>query len=271
MARSFLLASATALALAVASSASAQVSIYAPPPDLNSPPADAQKSPSGLMSRVLTPGEGTEKPRPTDVVSVHYTGWASDGGMYDSSIARDKLAMFPLDKAALAGWRECVQLMVIGEKRRCWMPEKLAYNGAKNRPKGQMVFDIELLDMRGTPAIPPSDVKEPPADAKRTSTGLAYKVLRPGSGTRRPSPGDQVQVHYSGWLTSGKLFDSSITRGEPMSIGLNEVIRGWSEGLQLMTEGERVRLWIPQDLAYKGEAGMPRGMLVFEVDLIRIQ
>jgi peptidylprolyl isomerase len=247
------------------------VSVFAPPPDLAAPPAAAVKSSSGLTSVVITAGTGTEKPGATDVVTVHYSGWSSDGGLVDSSIARNKPAMFPLDRAALPGWRECVQLMVIGEKRRCWIPEKLAYNGAKGRPKGVMVFDIELLDMRPTPINPPADVKGPPADARRTSTGISYKVLRPGTGTRHPSAQDRVTVHYSGWTTNGKLFDSSIAKGEPMTIGMTDVIRGWTEGLQLMVEGERTRFWIPQDLAYKGEPGGPRGMLVFDVDLIKIE
>jgi peptidylprolyl isomerase len=161
--------------------------------------------------------------------------------------------------------------MVVGEKRRCWLPEKLAYGGAANRPKGMMVFDIELLETRPTPTTPPPDVSGPPADASRTSTGLAYKVLRPGTGVRQPRQGDRVVVHYSGWTTNGKLFDSSVTRGEPMTLGLGDVIRGWGEGLQLMVEGQRMRFWIPQDLAYKGEQGAPRGMLVFDVDLVRIE
>ena len=148
---------------------------------------------------------------------------------------------------------------------------KLAYAGAANRPKGQMVFDIELLAVHADPTKAPADVKGPPADARKTATGLAYKVLRPGTGIRNPRPGDKVLVHYSGWTTNGRLFDSSIAKGEPMTMGLDEVIKGWSEGLQLMVEGERTRLWIPQDLAYKGEPGNPRGMLVFDVELIKIQ
>ena len=179
--------------------------------------------------------------------------------------------MFPLDRAALTGWRECVQLMVVGEKRRCWLPENLAYAGAKNRPTGMMVFDIELLDTRPTPATPPVDVQGPPRDSVRTSSGLAFKVLRPGTGTRHPGPRDRVTVHYSGWTTNGKLFDSSVTRGEPMTLEMDGVIAGWTEGLQLMVEGERRRFWIPQNLAYKGEGGGPRGNLVFDVELIRIE
>ena len=242
-----------------------------PPPDVAAPPADAVKSPSGLLSKVITPGFGAEKPLSTDVVTVRYTGWTSAGDVVDSSVAREKPAMLPLDKVGLPGWRECVQLMVTSEKRRCWIPEKLAYAGAKGRPKGMLVFDIELLDVHGSPLAAPPDVAAPPADARKTPSGLAFKVLRMGSGLRNPSANDRVVVHYTGWTTNGKMFDSSIPRGEPSRFGLNDVIPGWSEGLTLMVAGERTRFWIPQDLAYKGQQGSPRGMLVFDVELIRIE
>ena len=81
-----------------------------------------------------------------------------------------------------------------------------------------------------------------------------------------------MTVHYSGWTTDGKLFDSSVARGMPTSFDLGGgVIRGWTDGVQQMVEGERTRFWIPQELAYKGEAGSPRGMLVFDIDLIKIE
>ena len=80
-----------------------------------------------------------------------------------------------------------------------------------------------------------------------------------------------MTVHYTGWTTDGKMFDSSVARGKPATLGLDDVISGWREGMQLMVEGERTRFWIPQTLAYKGEAGSPRGMLVFDVDLIRVE
>jgi peptidylprolyl isomerase len=240
------------------------------PPDVAAPPADADKSSTGLASKVITSGSGTEKPMATDFVTVHYTGWSSDGKMFDSSHVRAMPSTFPLERA-LRGWRECVQLMTVGEKRRCWVPQDLAFRGAAGRPMGTVVFDIELLETRTNPNIAPPDVKGPPDDAKRTASGLAYKILKPGIGGRRPQAWQRVTVHYTGWTTDGKMFDSSVARGEPTMLGLGDVIRGWSEGLQLMVEGERTRFWIPQDLAYKGEAGSPRGMLVFDVELIRIE
>jgi peptidylprolyl isomerase len=116
----------------------------------------------------------------------------------------------------------------------------------------------------------PSDVKAPPSDAKRTATGLAYKVQSPGQGTRRPSARSEVTVHYTGWTTDGKMLDSSVTRGEPSTFPLDRVISGWTEGLQLMVEGEKTRFWIPENLAYQGKQA-PYGMLVFDVELLKIQ
>lgn len=124
-----------------------------------------------------------------------------------------------------------------------------------------------------TPKViaPPPDVAAAPADATKTRSGLASKVIKPGTGKAHPGRTDLVTVHYTGWTTDGKMFDSSLARGMPATFALNEVIPGWTEGVALMVEGERTRFWIPESLAYKGEVGQPRGMLVFDVDLIRIE
>ena len=240
------------------------------PADVAAPPAEALRTPSGLVSRIITPGNGSETPRDTDFVTVHYTGWTSGGTLFDSSHARGMPSMFALNRV-MAGWRECVLMMTIGETRRCWVPQDLAYNGQAGRPAGTVVFDIELLDVRRTPSTPPPDVAAPPADAASTSSALYYKVIKAGTGTRRPMARDNVTVHYSGWTTDGVLFDSTVLKGMPITLDLNNVIRGWTEGLQLMVEGERTRFWVPEKLAYKGERGKPRGMLVFDIDLIRIE
>jgi len=235
------------------------------PADVAAPPADAAKTASGLATKVLTPGTGKDHPTKDDLVTVHYTGWKADGTMFDSSVARGKPSVFPVARV-IAGFSEGIQLMVSGEKRRLWIPESLAYKGARE-PKGMLVFDVELFDM---PNRPPSDVKAPPPDAKRTASGLAYKVLKPGINARRPSATNTVTVHYTGWTTDGKMFDSSVVRGEPTTFPLGNVIKGWTEGLQLMAVGEKTRFWIPQELAYKGESA-PYGMLVFDVELIKFE
>ena len=117
----------------------------------------------------------------------------------------------------------------------------------------------------------PADVAAPPADATVTSSGLASRTLEAGKGAAHPGPRSRVLVHYSGWTTDGKMFDSSVSRGEPIAFGLDQVIPGWTEGVQLMVEGEKRRFWIPENLAYGGRAGAPFGMLVFDVELIRIE
>ncbi len=118
--------------------------------------------------------------------------------------------------------------------------------------------------------VAPPDVAGPPPNAEVTRSGLASKLLVPGSGETHPRRSSTVTVHYSGWTTDGELFDSSVSRGGPATFRLDEVIPGWTEGLQLMVEGEKRRLWIPEKLAYRGRAGRPAGMLVFDVELLRI-
>jgi FKBP-type peptidyl-prolyl cis-trans isomerase len=245
--------------------ASAQTAIPAPP-DVASPPADATKTASGLATRVIKAGSGKDHPAKEDLVMVDYTGWTTDGRMFDSSVARGKPSTFPVNRV-IAGFSEGLQLMVPGETRRLWIPEGLAYKGQEGRPKGMLVFEVTLV---GMPNRAPSDVKAPPADAKKTVSGLAYKMLAKGTGARHPSASSQVTVHYTGWTTDGKMFDSSVVRGEPTSFALNGVIAGWTEGVQLMVEGEKTRFWIPEKLAYKGESA-PYGMLVFDIELIKVQ
>lgn len=117
--------------------------------------------------------------------------------------------------------------------------------------------------------LPPADVAQPPEDAAEHD-GIFTRVLGQGSGEVSPEPDDVVTVHYTGWTTDGEMFDSSVLRGLPSTFPLDAVIEGWRLGLQLMVTGERRRLWIPASLAY-GEApaqGQPRGMLVFDVELI---
>jgi FKBP-type peptidyl-prolyl cis-trans isomerase len=248
------------------------------PEDVSAAPADATKTKTGLASKVITKGTGKDHPGEYDKVSVHYTGWTKDGKAFDSSITRGKPTEFPLN-SVIPGWTEGVQLMVVGEKRRFWIPSKIAYGdkaAMMGAPAGDLTFDIELLEIKKGPKPPPvpEDVKAAPASAKKTKSGIAYRVLQAGKGTEHPTGTSRVTVHYSGWTPNGKMFDSSVVRGEPTKFGLNGVIKGWTEGVQLMVEGEKTRFWIPGPLAY-GEGSQdempPKGMLVFDIELISIQ
>jgi len=250
-----------------------------PPPDVKAPPADAKKTDSGLATKVLQEGKGKDKPELTDTVSVHYSGWTTDGHMFDSSVKRGRPAQFPVG-GVIKGWTEGLQLMVVGEKRRFWIPANLAYGEAPGggRPGGMLVFDVELLGVTHPPKPQPppdvpGDVAAAPKNAKKTKSGIAYRVLKKGTGKEHPKAESIVNVHYSGWTTDGKMFDSSVTRGQPAAFPLNAVIPGWTEGVQLMVAGEKTRFWIPGNLAYDNSPNpsAPKGTLVFDIELLSIQ
>ncbi|MDX8377529.1 MAG: FKBP-type peptidyl-prolyl cis-trans isomerase [Mariprofundales bacterium] len=106
-----------------------------------------------------------------------------------------------------------------------------------------------------------------------TDSGLQYEILQQGKGSK-PAASDTVRVHYRGTSIEGKEFDSSYARGEPIEFPLNGVIKGWTEGLQLMSEGSKYKLYIPHVLAYGGRgAGAdigPNETLIFDVELIKV-
>ncbi|MBA3391748.1 MAG: FKBP-type peptidyl-prolyl cis-trans isomerase [Deltaproteobacteria bacterium] len=269
--------------------------VATPPPvpgDVGKPPGETKKTAGGVAYKILKTGKGGPKPAKTDVVRVHYTGWTTDGRMFDSSVVKGEPAEFALDKV-IPGWTEGIPVMSIGDRVRFWIPEELAYKGQPGRPQGMLVFDVELLEIKppapadahgaddghghGKPPaakadIPaPSDVAKPPANAKKSPKGVAYKVLQAGKGGPKPKPTDTVKVHYTGWTTDGKMFDSSVTRGEPIEFPLTGVIPGWTDAIPVMSVGDKTRFWIPEELAYKGQQGAPQGMLVFDVELIEIK
>lgn len=106
-----------------------------------------------------------------------------------------------------------------------------------------------------------------------TSSGLQYVFMEQGNGGATPNASDKVEVHYHGTLIDGTVFDSSVNRGQTITFGLNQVIKGWTEGLQLMAEGDKVRLFIPAELAYGARSAgkIPaNSALIFDVELIKI-
>jgi FKBP-type peptidyl-prolyl cis-trans isomerase len=118
------------------------------PADVAAVPADAQVSASGLAWKVLKAGTGTQRPKADSIFVADYTGWTTDGLMFDSSIAKGRpLGGYPVSMM-IPGWREALEAMVVGEKRRLWVPGKLAYDGMPGRPQGMLVFEVELLDFK---------------------------------------------------------------------------------------------------------------------------
>lgn len=355
---------------------------------------------SGLKYSVLRAGDGKTKAKTGDVVKMHYTGWLTDGTVFDSSVTRGEPFYFELGRGkVIKGWDEAVAKMSKGEKLKLTIPAELGY-GARATGKipagATLVFEVEMLDVpwsfaqldaslkKSTPAgigyqvlsgaapapkdgdfvrftfavwrpsgdlltfgedeamrarkspskglsmvvgdapspalnealklcpnggsvrleIPasvcwpnklPPDLKPeqlvtwqvsvyevsplpafsmPAADKLvKLPSGLAYEVLKEGTG-KQPTANDRVTVHYIGWLDNGNRFDSSYTRGQPASFGLNGVIKGWTEGLQHMKEGGITKFVIPAELGY-GAAGAgadipPNSTLVFYIELISV-
>ncbi len=247
-----------------------------PPPDLAGPPANAQRTYSGLASVVLQPGTGVVHPEHDDNLALHVVGWDKKGVTVVNSFATD-MPMTMRGDQLIEGLTEGVQLMVAGEKRRFWVPARLAYSERPFRkaPAGDLVFDLQLERVvpGRKPPPPPTDVSGIPKGAKRTASGLAYRVLKAGDGKQTPKADDAIEVHYSGWTIDGRMFDSSVAQGKPRKFKVSNVIKGWTEGLQLMHVGDKTRFWIPADLAYgdtPARPGMPAGMLIFDVELMAI-
>ncbi len=242
------------------------------PPDVAAPPADATKTASGLASKVLAAGTGTDHPGQNDSVKVNYSGWTTDGKMFDSSIApiqprrRAEPATLSLGRV-IPGWTEGMQLMVVGEKRRFWIPQELAYNGKPGAPPGMLVFDVELLDFTPGPK-PPADVAAAPADAEKTKDGLATKIMQTGTGTAHPHPNDGVRVNYSIWQPDGKLLDAS--KDKPVLRPVTGFSDGWAEGVQLMVVGEKRTLWVPAALAPRGRPGGAPSDVTMVIELLEI-
>jgi peptidylprolyl isomerase len=240
---------------------------------------------SGLQYMALSEGppDGVA-PNAEDIVVVHYVGTLTDGTEFDSSVRRGAAAKFPLNRV-IPGWTEGVQLMTEGDKYRFFIPPDLAYGekGAPGAigPNEALIFDIELIRVSGpernlAAAKKFLDENAKKAGVKSTRSGLQYEVLAEGpAGGRSPSDANKVSVHYEGRLLDGSVFDSSYDRGEPIEFPLAGVIAGWTEGLQLMSEGDKYRLFIPPALAY-GEQGTPGGpigpneALVFDVELLKV-
>jgi peptidylprolyl isomerase len=233
-----------------------------PPPDVAAPPDDAVRTASGLATRVLREGSGTAPPGPFDRVLLRYTGWTTDGKSLDTTERTGRPVWLDLP-SALPGVAEALRMMVVGEARRLWIPEPLAYAGAPGKPSGMIVWEVEIVEIRRAPAAPP-DLAAPPADAIRTDSGLAYRVLEPAAGDR-PGPEASVLVELTTWSRDGRLVDSSVLKGAPISFKLDATLVGLSEALSGMAIGERRRLWLDEALTRfpgENEPQVPGGAVV---------
>lgn len=246
-----------------------------------------QTTDSGLQYVIVREGDADgASPGPEDEVTVMYDGRLIDGTVFDSSYARGAPASFGVHQV-ISGWTEGLQLMSVGDEFVFYIPTELGY-GANPRPGGvikpgdDLIFRVELQDIVKAPEPIPSNLEAwetyspwtPDAEeVQTTESGLQYVVLREGEeGGVSPGPRDEVSVLYEGRLIDGTVFDSAYERGEPISFGVNQVIPGWTEGLQLMSVGDQYMFYIPANIAY-GDRPRPGGVikpgddLVFQVEL----
>jgi peptidylprolyl isomerase len=249
------------------------------PSDKDAEKQEFSETKSGLKYRVLRKTKGP-KPTDRDTVKVNYKGWLDDGTVFDSSYSAGRSpAEFPL-KAVIKGWTEGMQLVGEGGMIELEIPYEIAY-GAAGRPprippKATLHFIVELLEVVAAPEpiAPGKTDADAPKEFTTTKSGLKYRVLRNSEG-KKPSASSTVEVHYKGWLDNGKEFDSSYERGETTSFPLDQVISGWTEGLQLIGKGGMIELELPSKLGY-GDRGAPpdippKATLHFIVELINVR
>jgi FKBP-type peptidyl-prolyl cis-trans isomerase len=253
------------------------------PDDVAAAPVEAISTASGLRMIVLQPGHGTESPVGNDCALVRFTAWRRDGSLQSTSGLHGETAIQSLPRT-VEGVAQALKLMVEGEKRRVWVPANLTYLPTRHGPGGKtdddepppgvdLTFDLELVRIMKVPATP-ADLKSPPKDAITLPSGLTLRVLERGIGKDHPLASSLVSMHYSAWTSAGKLFETTVTSGQPGSFPVGGLLPGWREGVMRMVVGEKTRLWIPASLAY-GEkpAGrkLPAGSMVFDVELLAIE
>lgn len=256
--------------------------VITPPPDVAAPPPDAQITQSGMRMKVLKTGSGSEHAVANDCVTVSFIAWKTDGALFSTSTSMNDSDLVCLNDA-IVGVSEAVKEMVVGEKRRLWIPEDMTFreghHHSQRRPEDEepphkdLTFDLELLSILKAPQTP-VDLKQPPATATRTPSSLAYQVLKSGTGNRRPSVSDKVTAHFSCWRSDGRLFESTLTGKHPALVTLATSLPGIREALSQMTVGEKARFWIPAALAYGEEpveGFYPAGDLVYEIELLSVE
>ncbi len=237
--------------------------------------ASQTKLPSGIVCEVLAPGEG-DAIKPGQAFDLRFAVWGPKQQMMECSALSRQTFKGQLGNARPKFLDEVLPLMKPGTQVRLEVPAALAFADADRGPNlpgdAVTVWELELLEVKDPLPLPeftPGD----PARTIKTASGLSYEVLRTGSGAT-PRMGQEVTVHYAGWLSDGTVFDSSFQYAKPSTFRLGEVVQGWNEGLQLMKEGAVLRLTVPPQLGY-GVRGDPpdipsNATLVFYLELIAV-
>ncbi len=250
--------------------------IPAPEPFAVTESMPVEQSTSGLRWTIVKEGKG-KKLESGMKVKVHYTGFFDDMTLFDSSLERNQPIEITLGRGmVIRGWEEGLSYLRVGDKARLWIPYQLAYGEQGRGPipaRADLIFDVEVIEASDIIRAEPYNVAG--KDTLSTDSGLRYIIVQEGAGNY-PTTGDIVRVHYSGFLSDGTLFDSSVERDQPFRfvLGQGQVIRGWDEGVAQMRQGAKYRFIIPPDMAYGDRATgpIPAGStLVFDVELLEIE
>ncbi|MEL7059415.1 MAG: FKBP-type peptidyl-prolyl cis-trans isomerase [Acidobacteriota bacterium] len=254
-----------ALAVSIAAAGSALAAT-----DLVTPPADAETRESGLVTVILEAGRADgRQPDANDLVAVHYTGYTTDGEMFRTTEGAEQPATFPLDRV-FPGWREGIQLMKVGEKRRLWIPEHLGPSNPGAGPRAS-IFDVELVGVRVQPNPPPT-LAAAPADALRMESGVRYVIVEEGKVDPEAEDADSpnVLLEYAVWNKEGQLIDGTAQRGgRPTAFQLDRVMPAFGDAVSEMLQGERRYVWMSEAQHGRQWPGSPEGPLVFELFLLR--
>ncbi len=237
------------------------------PDDVAGPPEDAIRTGSGLAWRMLgKSADRIERPGVFDVVNVRFTGWTTDGVLFDTTEDNKRPRRMRVD--AIPGFEEAIQLLSVGETARFWVPEELAYADGMDRSAGMLVFDFTLVEIVRGPERP-ANLEAPPENAVRLDSGLAWVVLEDGPSDQKP-PGEEATVlgEYSSWNTDGELLDSTLHLGEPRPFTMNTVIEGFRATFGTMVPGERRLIWMPPELTeFDGQRAVDE-IVVFDMKLL---
>ena len=232
--------------------------------------------PSGVKYVIVKDGTGI-KVQPNMKITAHYSGYFDDGKMFDSSVQRDEpISVILGKKQIIPGLEEGLNQLKVGDKAKIFIPYQLAYGDAGRGAipaKANLTFDIEMVGATEVPKL--VEYNTAGKDTITTKSGLKYIIVQQGNGLKAQA-GKKVKVHYTGYFTDGKVFDSSVERGEPIEfpLGQGQVIPGWDEGIQLLKVGDKARFIIPSVIGYGDKAVGPipaNSTLIFDVELMDVE
>lgn len=227
-------------------------------------PAAQKTMDSGVKWEEVAAGAGANVGA-ADGIAMRYAIWKPTGELVDCTERQNHKISGTLATMPFPFLKDLAELCRVGTILRAEVPQKLFPNTG-----GDTVWELEITAINKLPVFRALD----PAKTVTTQSGLQYEVIAAGEGDS-PKATDVVSAHYTGWLTDGTMFDSSHARGEPTEFPLNRVIKGWTEGLQLMKPGGKVLFSIPGDLAYGTRGSPPKipanATLVFFVELVAVK